>query len=75
MDVHKVAAAKMQQMGNHHNHGASAGPNKGPTNGAVPQQPPGGGVNSPKPVQAEAAPASGAASPAPSVQGLNKPSA
>ncbi|KAK3305800.1 uncharacterized protein B0T15DRAFT_210345 [Chaetomium strumarium] len=72
MDVHKVAAAKMQQMGNHNNHAPSAGPNKGPMNGAVPQPPP-GGVNSPRPMQA--APASGTASPAPSVQGLNKPSA
>ncbi|KAK4242927.1 hypothetical protein C8A03DRAFT_10963 [Achaetomium macrosporum] len=64
MDVHKVAAAKMQQMGNHNNHAASPGSNKGPLNGAVPQPPP-GGLNSPRPVQA--APASGTASPAPAV--------
>jgi hypothetical protein len=64
MDVHKVAAAKMQ-MGNQggsgsHNHSVSPSPKVGAMNGGGG----GGGMNSPRLIQA--APLSGSGSPAPS---------
>lgn len=72
MDVHKVAAAKMQ-MGNHHSMSPSpkvpmqhGGPS--PVNGVAPSQPPSKVAVSPIP-----APPSNTASPAPAGQGLIKP--